>query len=74
MTEKNWRGEREKINAWILQQKFAVDVTKNLSDASGELRADFTFDGLHPTLYGKKFMGEAIEKFLTENFSAETEE
>ncbi len=69
LAKNNWRGEREKVNAWILNQKYAVDISQNLYDNQGELRADFTPDGLHPDLRGKKFIGEEIEKFLVKNFS-----
>ena len=70
LTEKNWRVEREKVNAWILQNE-GIDISKNLYDAEGELRADFTPDGLHPDVRGKKFIGEAIEKYLLEKFTEE---
>ncbi len=71
LTKSDWRGERKKINSWILKNKFSVDISKNLYDADSELRADFTPDGLHPDLRGKKFIGEEIEKFLLENFAEE---
>ena len=63
LTESDWRSEREKINAWILENG-GVDVSSELCDEDGELNEKFTYDGLHPALRGKKFMGEAIEKFL----------
>lgn len=63
LTEKNWRGERAKINRWILKNG-GVDISAGLEDKAGELRADFTPDGLHPNLRGKMLMGRAIEKFL----------
>ena len=71
LTDKDWRKERDKLNAWILKNKFAVDVSKNLYDADNELRADITPDGLHPDVRGKRFIGEAIEKFLIEQFGSE---
>ena len=71
LTEKNWRKESDKLNAWILKNKFSVDISKNLCDAEGELREDFTPDGLHPDVRGKRFIGEAIEKFLIEKFAEE---
>ena len=64
--KKSWKVERQKINNWILKNG-GVDVSFNLED-SGELRAEFTPDGLHPDLRGKKFIGKAIEKFLQENY------
>lgn len=71
LTNKNWRNERNKINKWILKNKYSVDIAKNLYDAEIELRSDLTIDGLHPDVRGKKFIGEEIEKFLTENFPEE---
>ncbi len=72
ITDGDWRGERQKINAWVLENG-GVDVTQGLCDSEGELRADFTPDGLHPDLRGKKLMGEAIGKFLREKFPALTD-
>ena len=71
LTDKNWRKEREKVNAWILKNKFAVDVSKNLCDDDGELKKNLTPDGLHPDVRGKKIIGEEIEKFLIANFAEE---
>lgn len=71
LTDKNWRREREKVNDWILKNKFAVDISKNLYDDENELRAEFTPDGLHPDVRGKRFIGEEVEKFLIENFAEE---
>lgn len=71
LTDKNWRSERKKLNDWILKNKFAIDISKNLYDAENELRADLTPDGLHPDVRGKRFIGEEIEKFLLKNFVEE---
>ena len=71
LTDKDWRKERDKLNAWILKNKFSVDISKKLYDAENELRADITPDGLHPDVRGKRFIGEEIEKFLIENFAEE---
>ena len=68
ITDSDWRSEREKINAWIMKNG-GVDISQGLYDENNELRADFTPDGLHPDLRGKKLMGEAIEKFLKAKFS-----
>ena len=63
LTEKNWRGERAKVNRWILANG-GFEITAGLADKTGELRADFTPDGLHPNLRGKILIGKAVEKFL----------
>ena len=63
----NWKIERAKINDWILEND-GVDFGTWLEDDNGELRADFTPDGLHPALFGKMLIGRKIEKFLAENW------
>ena len=70
LTEKNWQGELKKVNEWILQNG-GVNISEKLFDAEGYLRAEFTFDGLHPDLRGKKLIGEAVEKYLQEKFAEE---
>ena len=66
--KKSWKVERPKINAWILQNEFSIDVVSRLEDENGELRAELTPDGLHPDLRGKMFIGSAVEKSLTEKY------
>lgn len=63
LTDRDWRLEREKINRWIINNG-GVEISAGLADETGDLRADFTPDGLHPNLRGKKIIGEAISKFL----------
>ena len=65
--KKSWKAERAKINAWILKNG-GVDVSIWLTDDSGELRADFTPDGLHPDARGKMAIGNAVGKFIRENW------
>lgn len=66
--KKGWKVERKKINDWIIQDKFSINVSEWLEDENGELRAEMTPDGLHPDLRGKKFIGESVEKSLAENY------
>lgn len=63
LTDKNWRAERSKVNRWILENG-GIEIARGLYDEHGELRADFTPDGLHPNLWGKMHIGRAIEKYL----------
>ena len=67
LTENDWRLERKKINAWILKNG-GVDISSELEDELGELRANCTPDGLHPDLRGKMFMGKAVENYLQQHF------
>lgn len=65
--KKSWKAERAKINDWILKNN-GVDVSKWLEDDSGELRVEFTPDGLHPDLRGKMAIGNAVGNFIRENW------
>lgn len=67
ITDKDWRAERKKINDWILKNN-GVDISSELEDEFGELREDFTPDGLHPALRGKMLIGKAVENHLQKNF------
>ena len=65
--KKSWKAERAKINEWILKNG-GVDISKWLVDDNGELRAEFTPDGLHPDLRGKMAIGNAVGDFLRKNY------
>ena len=41
---KTWKAEREKINAWILENN-GIEVNERLTDSDGTLRAEITPDG-----------------------------
>lgn len=69
LTDGDWRAAREQINLWIKTTPYFIDVAEPLTDEFGYLRAEFTPDGLHPALRGKKIMGEMIGKYLKKNFS-----
>ena len=68
LTDGDWRQERERINFWIMQTPYFVDVATALTDDKGYLRAELTPDGLHPALRGKKIIGETIGDYLKKNF------
>jgi len=63
----NWLEEQQKLNAWIMRQRYAVDAAASLTAADGTLRGDLTTDGLHPDSKGKRLLGEAIGAYLREN-------
>lgn len=63
----DWRNERIKINEWIWENG-GIEITEGLADSEGELRADYTLDGLHPSVRGKVLIGKAVEKFLKNKF------
>ena len=64
LTNNDWREQREKINFWIRQTPYFIEVAENLTDEFGYLRAELTPDGLHPALKGKKIIGETISNYL----------
>ena len=64
-----WRKQQLLLNDWIMRQLYAVDVTSEITDEDGWLRADRTTDGLHPDMEGKKYIGETIGQYLVRNFS-----
>ena len=68
LTDGDWREAREQINFWIKSTPYFVDVTEQLTDEFGYLRAELTPDGLHPALRGKKIIGETIGDYLKKNF------
>ena len=68
LTDGDWQAARNEINAWIMQNRYSVDVSTALADENNFLRADLTPDGLHPALRGKKLIGEAISDYLSRNF------
>ena len=64
ITDGDWRQERERVNLWIRTTPYFIDVAAPLTDEFGYLRAEFTPDGLHPALRGKKIIGEMVADYL----------
>ena len=69
LTDGDWREARERINFWIMNTPYFIDIAPALTDEFGYLRAEFTPDGWHPALRGKKIMGETIAAYLHKNFA-----
>ncbi|WP_256625437.1 SGNH/GDSL hydrolase family protein [Selenomonas ruminantium] len=65
----DWQVHQQYINAWVMKQKYHVDVATGLTDSMGNLRTTYTTDGLHPDYYGKKYIGEQVGRYLQMNFS-----
>ena len=61
----DWKNQRRYICDWIRQQESFIDIENALSDSAGNLRADFTLDGLHLDAEGKEIIGRAVENWLT---------
>lgn len=64
----NWQAEQEILNQWIMNQPYHVDVTTPLKDEYGQLKENFTTDGLHPDHEGKRIIGEIIANYLLTTF------
>lgn len=64
-----WQQQRQKINEWVMQQPYHIDIATALTDERGFLGDEFTTDGLHPDYDGKKSIGEAVGDFVRLNFS-----
>lgn len=64
----NWKYQQQVLNGWVKQQRHWVDVTPQLTNANGRLKAEMTTDGLHPDMEGKKIIGEMVSDYLINNF------
>lgn len=67
-TAATWKAEQLKINNWIKEQQYNLDITKPLSDRRGWLKDELSSDGLHPDMDGKKIIGMAIGNYIEETF------
>lgn len=63
-----WMETHRLVNAWILAQPYAIDVTTVLSDATGRLEDIYTTDGLHPDTVGKRYIGQEVSRYLLTTF------
>lgn len=66
----DWQEQQARLNDWIMAQKYAVDVATALADEVGNLRAEYTSDGLHPDHLAKRYIGETIGAYLAAQFPA----
>ncbi len=64
----DWQTQQQRLNAWILQQPYSIDVSSALTDYRGWLKDGYTTDGLHPDYFGKKYIGETISRYLQATF------
>lgn len=64
----NWKYEQQVLNGWVKQQKYWVDITPEITNTNGRLKAEMTTDGLHPDMEGKRIIGEKISEYLLNNF------
>lgn len=64
-----WQDLHREVVAWVKQQRHHIDITAGLYDDDGDLRTEYTTDGLHPDYVVKKKIGEAVGDFLAKNFA-----
>ena len=63
-----WMETQRLVNAWIMAQPHAIDVTTVLSDATGRLEDIYTTDGLHPDVVAKRYIGQEVSRYLLAMF------
>ena len=60
----DWRYQRNEICDWIRKQEYFIDISEEMSDVEGNLKAYLTTDGLHPDSEGKQIIGRAVERWI----------
>ena len=65
----DWQVHQQYVNDWVKRQQYHVDVATALTDNLGNLRSNYTTDGLHPDYYGKKYIGEQVGRYLQTHFA-----
>ena len=65
----DWQVHQQYVNDWVKRQQYHVDVATALTDSLGNLRSNYTTDGLHPDYYGKKYIGEQVGRYLQLHFA-----
>ena len=62
-TDPNWALKMHKINSWIRQQEYFIDLEPYFYDPAKKVMDNsFSIDGLHPDIRGKMLMGEIINQ------------
>ncbi len=64
----DWLDRQRYVNHWVMSQKYAVDVSGELTDADGNLKVGYSTDGIHPDFIAKKHIGETIGAYLLKQF------
>ncbi|WP_425060182.1 SGNH/GDSL hydrolase family protein [Sporomusa carbonis] len=67
-TSPNWQEEWYKVNKWVREQTYYVDIAPMLMDNDGVMPTEFATDGLHPDTKGKALIGYAVGDYLRKNF------
>lgn len=61
-TDPHWREKQQRVNDFIRQREFFIDIEPYFYDSAGEMDRKFSIDGIHPDLRGKMLIGEIINQ------------
>ena len=61
-TDPHWREKQQRVNDFIRQREFFIDIEPYFYDGNGEMDKNFSIDGIHPDLRGKMLIGEIINQ------------
>ena len=61
-TDPAWHEKLQRINGYIRQQEFFIDLEPYFYDAQGMMNTSLSVDGIHPDIRGKMLIGELISK------------
>ena len=61
-TDPAWHEKLQRINGYIRQQEFFIDLEPYFYDTQGMMNAALSVDGIHPDIRGKMLIGELISK------------
>ncbi|HWR41373.1 MAG TPA: GDSL-type esterase/lipase family protein [Patescibacteria group bacterium] len=59
-TTPDWKKNFQLVNEFLRRQRYCIDIAPALTDGQGELPAEFSTDGLHPDIAGKRRMAAVI--------------
>lgn len=59
-----WKQEEEKVNLWIKQQEYNINIYDELANYDGTLKNNLSVDGLHPDVEGKKIIGRTVNEYI----------
>ena len=59
-TDPGWHDKLVKINEFIRQREFCIDIEPYFYDAEGMMNSELCIDGIHPDIKGKMLIGELI--------------
>jgi lysophospholipase L1-like esterase len=70
-TSPEWQSEWHKVNDWVKDQPYYVDIAPLFINGDGVMPAHYATDGLHPDSKGKALIGQAVGGFLRKTFGSD---